>query len=147
MQRAQAERHPPALALRPLSAALGAEIIGIDLRQEIDDGLFALIRDAWHQNLVILLRDQKLSEEDQVRFAAKFGPPAQIHTKQFVRSHSAVMLISNIREDGKPIGALPDGEMHFHTDQCHQAQRSEEHTSELQSLRHLVCRLLLEKKK
>src|SRR5262245_62823571 len=32
---------------------------------------------------------------------------------------------------------------------CHrgQAQRSEEHTSELQSLRHLVCRLLLEKKK
>jgi taurine dioxygenase len=30
------------------------------------------------------------------------------------------MLISNIREDGKQIGALPDGEMHFHTDQCHQ---------------------------
>src|SRR5262245_66139770 len=27
------------------------------------------------------------------------------------------------------------------------ARRSEEHTSELQSLRHLVCRLLLEKKK
>src|SRR5258705_9391432 len=30
---------------------------------------------------------------------------------------------------------------------CHQIARSEEHTSELQSLRHLVCRLLLEKKK
>src|SRR5437899_4146182 len=29
----------------------------------------------------------------------------------------------------------------------HVAERSEEHTSELQSLRHLVCRLLLEKKK
>src|SRR6476659_11075070 len=29
----------------------------------------------------------------------------------------------------------------------HGADRSEEHTSELQSLRHLVCRLLLEKKK
>src|SRR5437899_7873959 len=28
-----------------------------------------------------------------------------------------------------------------------QQRRSEEHTSELQSLRHLVCRLLLEKKK
>src|SRR5262245_18006481 len=28
-----------------------------------------------------------------------------------------------------------------------QIERSEEHTSELQSLRHLVCRLLLEKKK
>src|SRR5438045_5550159 len=32
------------------------------------------------------------------------------------------------------------------THQAH-AARSEEHTSELQSLRHLVCRLLLEKKK
>src|SRR5258705_4951059 len=29
----------------------------------------------------------------------------------------------------------------------HRVRRSEEHTSELQSLRHLVCRLLLEKKK
>ena len=120
MQGVRAELRPPALALRPLSAALGAEIIGIDLRQEIGDDVFAQIRDAWYQNLVILLRDQKLSEEEQVRFAAKFGPPAQIHTKQFVRNHPAVMLISNICEDGKPIGALPDGEMHFHTDQCHQ---------------------------
>src|SRR5436853_2085965 len=31
--------------------------------------------------------------------------------------------------------------------QCDLFLRSEEHTSELQSLRHLVCRLLLEKKK
>src|SRR5262245_64317470 len=30
---------------------------------------------------------------------------------------------------------------------CCRRSRSEEHTSELQSLRHLVCRLLLEKKK
>ena len=109
---------PP--AWRPLSPALGAEIIGVDLRREHDERVFAQIREIWHQNLVILLRDQELSEDDEVRFAEKFGPPAKIHTKQFVRGHPAVMLISNIREDGKPIGALPDGEMHFHTDQCHQ---------------------------
>src|SRR5690625_6140704 len=36
---------------------------------------------------------------------------------------------------------LPDGSMKFST------SRSEEHTSELQSRGHLVCRLLLEKKK
>ena len=110
----------PALGVRPLSPALGAEILGIDLRDDIDAQVFAQIRNAWHQNLVIVLRGQNMSEEDQVRFAEKFGPPAVIHTKQFVRNHPAVMLISNIREDGKPIGALPDGEMHFHTDQCHQ---------------------------
>jgi taurine dioxygenase len=116
----EAAHRPPACVVRPLSPALGAEIVGIDLSKEIDDLTFAQIRDAWHEHLVILLRDQELSEEDEVRFAEKFGPPAVIHTKQFVRNHPAVMLISNIREDGKPIGALPDGEMHFHTDQCHQ---------------------------
>ncbi len=107
-------------AVRPLSPALGAEIVGVDLSRPMTKALAAQLLDAWHQNLVILLRDQKLTEEDQVRFAECFGPPAKIHTRQFVRNHPAVMLISNIREDGKPIGALPDGEMHFHTDQCHQ---------------------------
>src|SRR5258708_10820330 len=44
---------------------------------------------------------------------------------------------------GLPAG-LSDG---FSSDAAKQAQRSEEHTSELQSPDHLVCRLLLEKKK
>jgi taurine dioxygenase len=105
---------------RPLCPALGAEIAGVDLRDALDDRRFAHILDAWHRHLVILLRGQRLSEEDQVRFAQRFGPLAKIHTRQFVRAHPAVMLISNIREDGKPIGALPDGEMHFHSDQCYQ---------------------------
>ena len=117
---AAADTKAAALTWRPLSPALGAEILGVDLRRENDDRVFAEIREIWHQSLVILLRDQELSEDDEVRFAEKFGPPAKIHTPQFVRGHPAVMLISNIREDGKPIGALPDGEMHFHTDQCHQ---------------------------
>src|SRR5437899_10210728 len=41
-----------------------------------------------------------------------------------------------------PTLALPHG-----SGRAGRADRSEEHTSELQSLRHLVCRLLLEKKK
>jgi len=110
---------PAAIPTRPLSPALGAEIIGVDLSRPLDDERFARILDAWHENLVILLRDQKLSEEDQVRFAERFGPLATIHTRQFVRNHPAVMLISNIREDGKQIGALPDGEMQFHSDQSY----------------------------
>jgi taurine dioxygenase len=116
-----ADKRPgAAVTVRPLSAAIGAEIIGVDLSAPLDDATFAQILNAWHKHLVILLRNQKLTEEDQVRFAERFGPPAKIHTPQFVQKHPAVMLISNIREDGKPIGALPDGEMHFHTDQCHQ---------------------------
>ncbi len=108
-------------ALRPLSPALGAEILGIDLRDPIDDALKQKLLDAWHQHLVILLRDQVLDEDAQVRFAETFGTLAKTTSgRAFSVKHPSVMLVSNIREDGKPIGALPDGEMHFHTDQCHQ---------------------------
>ena len=109
----------PKLATRPLSPALGAEIMGVDLSEALDDEQFARIQDVWHENLVILFRDQHLSEAAEVAFAERFGPLAMIHTQQFAASHPAVMLISNIREDGKQIGALPDGEMHFHSDQCY----------------------------
>src|SRR5438045_7493595 len=47
-------------------------------------------------------------------------------------------------------GVQPGDRVAFLSANCHrllEAYRSEEHTSELQSLRHLVCRLLLEKKK
>ena len=105
---------------RPLSPALGAEIMGVDLSEPISDELFAKIQDCWHQHLVVLFRDQHLSEADQVRFAERFGPLAISHTRRFTTANPAVMIISNIRENGKQVGALPDGEMQFHSDQCYQ---------------------------
>src|SRR5207244_1556564 len=107
---------------RPLSPALGAEIMGVDASQPIGETLAAQLQDIWHQSLVILLRGQKLSMEDQVRFAECFGPPAKIHTPGHRAGHDAVMLITNVRENGKLIGALPDGEMHLHTYQCNQVR-------------------------
>jgi taurine dioxygenase len=117
-----ATRHDtPALAVRPLSPALGAEISGIDLRDPLSDAIKQALLDAWHRHLVILIREQSLDEDAQVRFAETFGPPAKVSSgRKFSDKHPSIMLVSNIRADGKPIGALPDGEMHFHTDQCHQ---------------------------
>jgi taurine dioxygenase len=109
-----------ALQARPLSAALGAEIIGVDLSQPMSDELFEKILQCWHDNVVVLFRDQHLSEDDQVRFAERFGQLALSHTRRYTTANPAVMLISNIRENGKQIGALPDGEMQFHSDQCYQ---------------------------
>jgi taurine dioxygenase len=109
----------PPLKTRPLSTALGLEILDLDLREELPPARVAQLREAWHRGLIVLLRDQTLSEEDQVRFAEYFGPPARTLNVHNTGRHPAIMLISNIRKDGKPIGALPDGEMHFHTDQCY----------------------------
>lgn len=109
----------PPLMTRPLSAALGVEILDLDLRDPLPPAVVVQLREAWYEGLILLLRDQTLAEEDQVRFAECFGPPAKTINVNNTGKHPAVMLISNIRKDGKPIGALPDGEMQFHTDQCY----------------------------
>ena len=122
MEAATLQKKPDSFAVQPLSPALGAEILGVDLRDPIDAALKQGLVDAWHQHLVLLLRNQTLDEDAQVRFAETFGTLANTTSgRAFSAKHPSVMLVSNIREDGKPIGALPDGEMHFHTDQCHQA--------------------------
>jgi len=109
------EKTPFDFTVRPLSPALGAEITGVDLREPIDAMLKQKLLDTWHEHQVILLRNQMLDEDAQVRFAETFGPPARSTSGRTFKGvkNPAVMLVSNIREDGKPIGALPDGEMHF----------------------------------
>jgi taurine dioxygenase len=110
---------PPLLLKRPLSAALGLEILDIDLREALPPAVVAQLHEAWYEGLILLFRDQAMAEEDQVRFAEYFGSPAKTLNVHNTGQHPSVMLISNIRKDGKLIGALPDGEMHFHTDQCY----------------------------
>jgi taurine dioxygenase len=119
---ATVEKQSAAFSVRPLSPALGAEISGVDLRNPIDASLKQQFLDTWHAHLVILVRGQQLDEDEQVRFAETFGPPARVSSGRTFPGikNPSVMLVSNIRQDGKVIGALPDGEMHFHTDQCHQ---------------------------
>src|SRR2546422_8557904 len=59
-------------------------------------------------------------------------------------------LFRSARQTGGAAGGKPDGSACNGARQswrCDSGNRSEEHTSELQSRLHLVCRLLLEKKK
>jgi taurine dioxygenase len=102
-----------------LSPALGAEIRGVDASRPIASEDFAQIENAWHEHLVILLRGQDLDEDTQVRFAERFGPLSPIHTDHHSERNKAVMYIGNRKKDGKIVGALPLGEMQFHSDQCY----------------------------
>ncbi len=101
----------------PLSPAIGAEIRGLDLAEPLDAATVADLRKAWLEHLVLVFRDQKIAEDEQVRFASCFGEP--VGARSAMRKDGGdprVMLISNIREDGVPIGLLPDGELMFHSD-------------------------------
>src|SRR5580698_10159147 len=109
----------------PLTKHIGAEIRGLDLRQQPDEDTVKAIYQAWIDHLVLSCPDQKLSQEDLIRATGFFGHLGKISRppKYFPKGYSKVlpgiMMISNIRENGEPIGALPDGEMMFHHDMIH----------------------------
>lgn len=116
------------LNLRPLSDAIGAEVLDIDFSQPLDTATAEALYAAWLDHLILLFRSQDLSQEQLVAATEMFGEvgdlarPEEYRPKGQQDLHPKVMLISNIREDGVPIGALPDGEMMFHHDMMHAAE-------------------------
>lgn len=113
------------LEVVPLTKHIGAEIRGIDLRQKPDAETVQAIYRAWLDHLVLIFPEQKLEQEDLIRATGSFGEisalsrPAKYFPKGYSRLLPGIMMISNIRENGEPIGALPDGEMMFHHDMIH----------------------------
>ena len=109
----------------PLTRHIGAELRGIDLRERPDEATVRAIYQAWLDHLVIVFPGQQLSQEDLLRVTGWFGEvnplgrPPKYFPKGFSSLLPNIMLISNIRENGEPIGALPDGEMMFHHDMIH----------------------------
>ena len=112
------------LRITPLAPALGAEIHGLDLSRELAPATVDALMEAWHRHIVLLFRDQNLDEAAQVAFAERLGQVAQRGRPTALRKEDAALnttftLVSNVREDGKLIGSLPDGEMWFHHDTCY----------------------------
>jgi taurine dioxygenase len=112
------------IAIIPTGTSLGAEISGVDLRA-IDDRDFAAIHCAWLAHLVLLFRDQQLSDDDLIAFSRRFGEldwaPIQETGRRFVEGHPELYVVSNVVESGVPIGSLGAGEAVWHTDMSYLA--------------------------
>lgn len=109
-----------------LSEALGAEITGIDLTRPLHEKEIGAIHQAWLDHLVVVVRDQRIIADDQMRFCRYFGeigrrsrPPASRHETTMADAPSEVMYVSNRKKNGRYTGSLPEGEMQFHIDQCY----------------------------
>jgi taurine dioxygenase len=107
-----------AMQVESLPHALGAFVTGVDLRK-LDDAAFAAIRQAWLDNLVIVVRGQQFTDDDLTAFSARFGvldevPP--VSKGQQPRYSKHVSVVSNLVENGVPIGALGDDEVFWHSD-------------------------------
>ncbi|EWY35823.1 taurine dioxygenase [Skermanella stibiiresistens SB22] len=104
------------LTIRPLSDVLGAEITGIDLGQPLDDAGFAEIRSALEDRQVLVFRDQRITPDQHIEFSRRFGP-LEIHVQHHFHlgGHPEILIVSNVIEDGKPIG-LADAGRYWHSD-------------------------------
>ena len=110
---------------RKLSRHTGAEILGIDLAKPLAQSAVDEIWKLFVEHTMILFRGQQLDQAELVAATSQFGKVAEITRPKEVQTSGQkkllpqIMLITNIREDGKPIGAHPDGEMWFHHDTIH----------------------------
>lgn len=104
------------LEVRPLSEALGAEIIGLDLSKPLDDATFAAVHRAHLEHLVLVFRGQDLTPQQQIDFSRRFGPLDQHPADDAVLpDHPEILLVSTKRENGEYIG-IPDGGPMWHSD-------------------------------
>ncbi|HEY6259653.1 MAG TPA: TauD/TfdA family dioxygenase [Xanthobacteraceae bacterium] len=114
------------IKVKRLHPLIGAEIFGVDLSRPLDPRTLAEVKDTWHAHTVLVFRGQNLSEDDQRRFAACFGPvatrvkpPPGAKRDDSPEWDEMMVITDRLTADGKPAGALGHGEMWFHTDKCY----------------------------
>lgn len=107
------------IEILPSGKALGAELRVGDLKA-IGDREFDAIHRAWLDHLVLLIRGQQLSDDDLIVFSRRLGDldwaPIQETGRRFVEGHPEIYVVSNVIENGSPIGSLGAGEAVWHTD-------------------------------
>jgi taurine dioxygenase len=65
------------IEVKPIAPAIGAEIAGVDMARELDGEAVAEMRQALLDHLVIFLRGQKATPQQQLAFARRFGEPIE----------------------------------------------------------------------
>jgi len=102
-----------------MAAALGAEIVGVDLSRDISDPVFDEIHRAHLEFGVIVFRDQDLSPLRQKIFSARFGKLMSHAIARFRHpDHPEVMVMTNIKDGAVNIGASRAG-FEWHSDQSY----------------------------
>ncbi|MEA2989188.1 MAG: taurine dioxygenase [Alphaproteobacteria bacterium] len=109
-----------AISIKNLDAPLGAEIRGIDLSQALPQSDVDAIEEAWRRRLVVVVKEQRLDDPQLLAFSRYFGeldpPGPNPYGEPFNKAHPEINVISNVVENGKPIGNLGAGEAVWHAD-------------------------------
>ena len=107
------------LGVKPLAPKIGAEITGVDISRPLGEAEFKAIHGAWLKHQVLVFRNQTLSEDQQIDFGRLFGEIQTVRSAPGLYKNPYVLMVSNVVGPDGNKGALPDGEMQFHSDQCY----------------------------
>lgn len=94
------------LNLRPVSGALGAEILGVDLSQDLDDHTIEAIHQAWLEHLVIFFRDQTLTPAQQLAFAQRMGEPVEYPFVKGIEGYPVITPVVKLEHESKNFGGI-----------------------------------------
>ncbi|HEY9605443.1 MAG TPA: TauD/TfdA family dioxygenase [Allocoleopsis sp.] len=112
------------LSIRRVSPALGAEICDIDLAQPLSKATINAIEEAWYEHLILVFRNQHISDAELIAFSKNFGeldsPPIGTSHRYWVEGFPEVLVVSNVIENGVPIGNLGAGEVDWHSDMSYE---------------------------
>ena len=104
------------VSIRPLSAACGAAITGIDLTRPLEPKTIAQIHEALGTYGCLLFRDANLDPDQHVAFSRQFGPLESHVVGEFnLPGHPEIFVVSNVREEGRLKGAVYAGQ-YWHSD-------------------------------
>ncbi len=99
------------LQVQKIAGSLGADLHGVDLSKDVSDEVLAEIRAALLDNLVISIRDQDITPDQQLAFARRWG---EIHLHPFMQGmegYPEILAIIKRPTDAKNFGGS------WHTDQ------------------------------
>jgi len=107
------------LEIVPSGDACGAEVRGIDLGDGLDEAAFTEIDAAFNEHSVIVLRNQSVTPEQHIDLSDRLGGIVPHTFSEFCHpDHPKIFRISNLLEDGKPLGYEKAG-VTWHTDQSY----------------------------
>src|SRR6266478_1054513 len=101
---------------------IGADVYGVDLSQPLSPAAFATLETAFHTRAVLCLRQQRVTAQQFIDFARRFGEVERIFLTHYAHpQHPEIMLVSNIQENGRHIGHADAGRV-WHTDMSYTAR-------------------------
>lgn len=109
------------LSIAHTDRPVGAYVDNVSLAG-LSEESFAKIRQLVHERSVVTIRNQQLSEGNQVKFARRFGELQRIFIKEAASAqYPELFIVSNVLENGRPIGSTDAGKF-WHTDGAYLAQ-------------------------